>query len=72
MKIFYFILFAAVGITCIAAAVIDWKPFIGYWVNRNTRSAKPRKSRRSVRLRIGVVGVLLVLFGFAVLFGWLI
>lgn len=71
MKIFYFILFAAVGIACITAAVIDWKPLIGYWANRNTRSAKPRKSRNSVRLRIGAVGVLLTMFGFAVLFGWL-
>lgn len=71
MKIFYFILFAAVGTACIAAAVIDWKPFIGYWASRNVRSAKPRKSRNAVRLRIGVVGALLILFGFAVLFGWL-
>lgn len=71
MKIFYFILFAAVGVACIAAAVIDWKPFIDYRTNRNARSARPRKSRNSVRLRIGAVGVLLTLFGFAVLFGWL-
>lgn len=71
MKIFYFILFAVVGIICIAAAVIDWKPLIGYWADRNARSAKSRKSRNSVRLRIGAVGVLLTMFGFAVLFGWL-
>lgn len=71
MKVFYFILFAAMGIACIAAAVIDWKPFIDYRANRNVRSASPRKSRNAVRLRIGVIGALLMLFGFAVLLGWL-
>lgn len=71
MKVFYFILFAAVGLACVAAAVIDWKPFIDYRANRNARSSKPRKSRNAVRLRIGAIGVLLILFGIAVLLGWL-
>lgn len=71
MDIFYFILFAAMGIFCIAAAVMDWKFFIGYWADRNVRTGNRRKSRNAVRLRIGAVGVLLAVFGFAVLFGWL-
>lgn len=71
MKVFYFILFAAVGAACVAAAVIDWKPFIDYKASRNAGSAKPRKSRNAVRLRIGAIGALLILFGAAVLFGWL-
>lgn len=71
MDVFYFILFAAVGIFCMAAAVMDWKWFIGHWADRNVGTGKHRKSRDAVRLRIGAVGALLTLFGFAVLFGWL-
>lgn len=71
MDVFYFILFAAVGIFCMAAAVMDWKWFIGHWADRNVGTGKHRKSRNAVRLRIGAVGALLTLFGFAVLFGWL-
>ena len=71
MDVFYFILFAAVGIFCMAAAVMDWKWFIGHWADRNFGTGKHRKSRNAVRLRIGAVGALLTLFGFAVLFGWL-
>lgn len=69
MKVFYFILFAAMGVFCIAAAVMDWKWYIGHWADR--KDGKRNKSSKSVRLRIGVIGALLTLFGFAVLFGWL-
>ena len=70
-KILYFSLFAAIGIFCIIAAVKDWKWFIDYWANQNGRPRQRLKSRNFLRFLIGAAGVALVLFGAAVLVGWL-
>ncbi|MCI9409966.1 MAG: hypothetical protein HFJ89_09165 [Oscillospiraceae bacterium] len=71
MDIFYFILFGAVGAFCLAAAVKDWKWFIDYWSYQNGRPGQRFKSRGVLRFLIGAAGVLLMLFGTAVLVGWL-
>lgn len=70
-KILYFVLFAAVGIFCIIAAVKDWKWFIDYWANPNGRPRQRLKSRNVLRFLIGAAGVALVMFGTAVLVGWI-
>lgn len=62
MKVFYSVLFALVGLICLAAAVLDWKWFIDH---------RPVRSRNGKRFAVGVAGVLLILFGVAVLFEWL-
>lgn len=71
MDIFYFILFGAVGALCLAAAVKDWKWFIDYWSYQNGRPGQKLKSRGVLRFLIGAAGVLLMLFGAAVLVGWI-
>ncbi len=71
MDIFYFILFGAVGAFCLAAAVKDWKWFIDYWSYQNGRPSQRLKSRGVLRFLIGAAGVLLMLFGTAVLIGWI-
>lgn len=71
MDIFYFILFGAVGAFCLAAAVKDWKWFIDDWSYQNGRPGQRFKSRGVLRFLIGAAGVLLMLFGTAVLVGWL-
>lgn len=71
MDIFYFILFAAVGAFCLFAAVTDRKWFIDYWACQNGRPRQRLKNRNVLRFLIGAAGVMLMLFGFAVLFGWL-
>lgn len=71
MKIFYFLLFAAVGIFCVLAAVKDWKWFIDYWAQQQGRPRQRLKSRNVLRFLIGAAGVALILFGTAVLAGWI-
>lgn len=71
MKILYFVLFAAVGLFCIIAAVRDWKWFIDYWSYQNGRPRQRMKSRNVLRFLIGAAGVLLIAYGTAVLAGWL-
>ena len=71
MKIFYFILFAAVGAFCLFAALTDQKRFIDYWAYRKGRPRQRLKNRNVLRFLIGTAGASLILFGFAVLFGWL-
>ena len=71
MDIFYFILFGAAGLFCILAAVRDWKWFIDYWSYQNGRPRQRLKSRKVLRILIGAAGIALVLFGTAVLLGWL-
>ena len=68
-KILYFALFALVGLFCIIAAVRDWKWFIDYWSYQNGRPRQRLKSRKVLRLLIGAAGVLLILYGTAVLVG---
>ena len=67
MDIFYFILFGAVGIFNILAAVLDWKWYIdsvaGRW--------GIRQGRNFLRFMLGLSGALLTAFGTAVLIGWL-
>lgn len=62
MNIFYFVLFVLVGVVCLLAAVLDWKWFIDY---------RPVRNRNGKRFAVGGIGVLLILFGVAVLFEWL-
>lgn len=71
LNVLYFLLFAAVGIFCIIAAVKDWKWFIDYWAHQNGRPRQHLKNRNVLRFLIGAAGVVLVLFGTAVLVGWL-
>lgn len=71
MKIFYFILFAAVGAFCLFAAVTDQKWFIDYWAYQKGRPRQRMKNRNVLRFLIGAAGAALVLFGAAVLAGWL-
>lgn len=71
MDIFYFILFGAVGLFCLIAAVRDWKWFIDYWSHPNGRPRQRLKSRNVLRFLIGAAGVLLMAFGTAVLVGWI-
>ena len=71
MKIFYFILFGAVGVFNILAAVLDWKWYIDYWTYQQGRPRQRIKSRRVLRFFIGFSGALLILFGTAVLIGWI-
>ena len=71
MKIFYFVLFAAVGIFNILAAVRDWKWYIDYWSFQQGRPKPRLKSRNFLRFMIGFFGAVLILFGAAVTFGWL-
>ena len=71
MDIFYFILFAAIGAICLIAAAMDWKWFIDYWACQNGRPRQRIKNRNVLRFLIGAAGAALILFGFAVLFGWL-
>ena len=70
-KILYFALFALVGTFCIIAAVRDWKWFIDYWANQNGRPRQHLKNRNVLRFLIGAAGAALVMFGAAVLVGWL-
>lgn len=70
-KILYFALFALVGLFCIIAAVRDWKWFIDYWSYQNDRPRQRLKSRKVLRLLIGAAGVVLILYGTAVLVGWI-
>ncbi len=65
MDIFYFVLFGAVGIFCILAAAFDWKWYVNY------RAGRSRKSRNFVRICTGLTGALLLLYGVAVLVGWI-
>lgn len=71
MDIFYFVLFGAVGIFCILAAVLDWKWFIDYWSRQSGRPRQRLKSRNFLRFLIGAAGAALILFGAAVLIGWI-
>lgn len=71
MDIFYFILFGAAGLFCILAAVLDWKWFIDYWSYQNGRPRRRLKNRNVLRFLIGTAGAALVLFGIAVLVGWI-
>lgn len=71
MKIFYFLLFAAVGIFCVLAAVRDWKWFIDCWAQPQGRPSRRLKSRNVLRFLIGAAGVALILFGTAALAGWI-
>ena len=71
MDIFYFILFAAVGIVNILAAVFDWKWYVDYWSFQKGRPRQKLKSRNVLRFFIGFAGTALTAFGTAVLFGWL-
>lgn len=70
-KILYFALFALVGLFCILAAVRDWKWFIDYWSYQNGRPRQHLKSKKILRILIGAAGAALILFGIAVLVGWL-
>lgn len=70
-NVLYFLLFAAVGLFCIIAAVKDWKWFIDYWSYQNGRPRQHLKNRNVLRFLIGAAGVLLVLYGTAVLIGWI-
>lgn len=70
-KILYFALFALVGLFCILAAVRDWKWFIDYWSYQNGRPRQRLKSKKILRILIGAAGAALILFGIAVLVGWL-
>ncbi|MGN0675618.1 MAG: hypothetical protein ACI4KG_07685 [Oscillospiraceae bacterium] len=67
MDIFYFILFAAVGLFNILAAVLDFKWYIDYWSYRNGMPRPRLKNRNVLRFLIGAAGVLLIAFGTAVL-----
>ena len=67
MDIFYFILFGAVGIFNILASVLDWK----WYIDSAARQLGNQGRRNLVRVLIGIAGVLLTLFGTAVLVGWL-
>lgn len=71
MDIFYFILFAAVGVFCLLAAALDWKWFIDYWSYQRGRPRRRLKSRNFLRFLIGAAGAALILFGTAVLLGWI-
>jgi len=71
MKIFYFILFAAVGAFCLFAAATDQKWFIDYWAYQKGRPRQRMKNRNVLRFLIGAAGAALVLFGAAVFVGWL-
>ncbi|MCM1330459.1 MAG: hypothetical protein NC253_13580 [Ruminococcus sp.] len=71
MKVLYFVLFAAVGLFCVIAAVKDWKWFIDYWSYRNGMPRQRLKNRNVLRFLIGAAGVLLIAYGAAVLAGWL-
>ena len=64
-------MFASVGLFCIIAAVKDWKWFIDYWSYQNGRPRQRLKSRKVLRFLIGAAGGALVLFGTAVLVGWI-
>ncbi len=71
MDIFYFVLFGAVGVFCILAAVFDWKWFIDYWAHQRGRPMQRLKSRNFLRFLIGAAGAALILFGTAALIGWI-
>ena len=71
MKIFYFVIFAAVGIFNILAAVRDWKWYIDYWSFRQGRPRPRLKSRNFLRFMIGFFGAVLVGFGTAALVDWI-
>lgn len=70
MDIFYFILFAAVGIFNILAAVLDWKWYVDYWSFQRGRPRQRLKGRNVLRFFIGLAGAALIAFGAALLFGF--
>lgn len=57
MRVFYLLLFCAVGLFCVAAAVFNLQRFISYF-------AKGRKST-FYRVLIGAAGMLLIAYGIA-------
>ena len=67
MDIFYFILFGAVGVFNILAAVLDWK----WYIDSAARQSGNQGRRNLVRVLVGIAGLLLTLFGLAVLIGWI-
>ena len=72
MDIFYFIIFAAVGIFNILAAVLDWKWYIDYWARQSGRRQNGNPGMRNfLRFILGIFGAVLVAFGTGVLVGWL-
>ncbi|MCH5193982.1 MAG: hypothetical protein J1F11_08485 [Oscillospiraceae bacterium] len=72
MDIFYFILFGAVGMFNILAAVLDWKWYIDSVARQWGMGQNGRPGGRVfVRVVIGLFGAVLTAFGTAVLVGWL-
>ena len=67
MDIFYFILFGAVGVFNILAAVLDWK----WYIDSAARQLGKPGAHNLLRILIGIAGLLLTLFGTAVLVGWI-
>jgi hypothetical protein len=65
MKLFYTVLFCAVGAFNILAAVLDIKWYIGCLQKNGSRS------RGKVRFFVCLAGILLVLYGIAYYAGWI-
>ena len=63
MDIFYFVLFAGVGLFNVLAAVVDFKWYVDYWLYRNPMKQPTAKRRRKYRVLLGMAGVLLIAFG---------
>lgn len=72
MDIFYFILFGAVGIFNILAAVLDWKWYIDSVARQWGRGQDGNPGVRNfLRFILGLFGAVLTAFGTAVLVGWI-
>ncbi len=69
MDIFYFVLFAAVGLFNILAAVLDFRWYVDYWAGKNSAGKSAEKQRKKWRVLLCMAGVLLIGFGAAVLAG---
>lgn len=68
MKLFYLLLFGVPGIIFIGLSVINAEWYFGYLEKTPLFS---RFGRAGSRVLAAVIGLLLVLYGAAVFFGWL-
>lgn len=63
MRIFYFILFALVGVFNMLAAVFDWRWYVDYWVYRGVRTKSKERNRGRVRILLFLAGAALAAYG---------
>ena len=65
MKVFYSVLFCGIGLFNVIAAALDIKWYMDYMA----RNAPARRIQK--RITVAVIGLLLVLYGAALLAGWI-